>query len=208
MKATVPASDTKEQILNTAERLFAEHGFAGTSLRSIIREAGVNLAAAHYHFGSKEELFGAVAERIAKPVVEMQLQQLANVEAQQEPLSVEKIFEAFFAPPLQIIPQWGEQGIIHARFLGRCRTEPAPIRQLGEQQFHDSQQRFLDVLQRALPNQTRLALQWKFDLAIAVLIRVLNEAGQPNALLQGNSREDVETAVERLVKFIAPGMQA
>lgn len=39
------SADTKEQILNVAERLFAENGFAGTSLRSVIREADVNLSA-------------------------------------------------------------------------------------------------------------------------------------------------------------------
>jgi hypothetical protein len=41
---------TKERILDTAERLFAEQGYAATSLRGIIAEAGVNLAAVHYHF--------------------------------------------------------------------------------------------------------------------------------------------------------------
>ena len=48
--------DTKEQILNAAEKLFAEHGIEAVSLRSIISEAGVNLAAIHYHFGSREGL--------------------------------------------------------------------------------------------------------------------------------------------------------
>jgi AcrR family transcriptional regulator len=45
--------DTKERILDAAERLFAERGFAGTSLRSVTKQAGVNLAAIHYHFGAK-----------------------------------------------------------------------------------------------------------------------------------------------------------
>ena len=46
-------NDTKERILDTAERLFAQQGYAATSLRGIIAEAGVNLAAVHYHFHSK-----------------------------------------------------------------------------------------------------------------------------------------------------------
>src|ERR1039458_4178641 len=45
-------TDTKERILDTAERLFSEQGYAATSLRSIIARAGVNLAAVHYHFRS------------------------------------------------------------------------------------------------------------------------------------------------------------
>ena len=50
------SKDTKERILDAAERLFAAHGFAGTSLRAVTKEAGVNLAAVHYHFGTKEDL--------------------------------------------------------------------------------------------------------------------------------------------------------
>ncbi|MDY7020508.1 MAG: TetR/AcrR family transcriptional regulator, partial [Cyanobacteriota bacterium] len=63
--STDSKNDTKEQILNAAERHFALFGFAGTSLRAVTREANVNLAAVHYHFGSKEELFKAVVRRVA-----------------------------------------------------------------------------------------------------------------------------------------------
>lgn len=52
--------DTRRGILVAAERLFAEHGFSGVSVRDVTRVAGCNLGAVSYHFGSKEELFGAV----------------------------------------------------------------------------------------------------------------------------------------------------
>jgi AcrR family transcriptional regulator len=48
------------QILEVAERLFAEHGFEGTSVRDIAHEAGVNVAMISYYFGSKEKLLEAV----------------------------------------------------------------------------------------------------------------------------------------------------
>ena len=72
--------DTKERILNAAERLFGEHGFAGTSLRAITKEAGVNLAAIHYHFGSKEALLLEALHRYAAPVNQQRLQLLQEVE--------------------------------------------------------------------------------------------------------------------------------
>ena len=53
-------SDTVERILDAAEQLFAEKGFAETSLRLITSKAGVNLAAVNYHFGSKKALIQAV----------------------------------------------------------------------------------------------------------------------------------------------------
>ncbi|MEQ8997969.1 MAG: TetR/AcrR family transcriptional regulator [Coleofasciculus sp. B1-GNL1-01] len=201
-------TDTKEQILNVAERLFANQGFAGTSLRCVIREAGVNLAAVHYHFGSKEELFRAVVSRIAKPVVAAQLERLAHCQAQNDPPSVEAILEALLTPPLQIVLSCKEHGMNRAQFMGRCRTEPEPIQTIARQEFQASHQVFLDTLQRSLPDQSRTELSWKFDLAIAALIRVATEAGKPNALLQGDSPKHIHLTVSRLVHFLTPGIRA
>ena len=51
------ASDhTRTAILNAAERLYADRGFADVTLRDIVAAADVNLAAVNYHFGSKDEL--------------------------------------------------------------------------------------------------------------------------------------------------------
>ncbi|WP_235595932.1 TetR/AcrR family transcriptional regulator [Mastigocoleus testarum] len=204
----VATADTKEQILNVAEKLFAEKGFAGTTLRGVIREAEVNIAAVHYHFGSKEKLFSAVVQRVAKQIIQAQQRQLKNYENGEKPTSVENLLEAFIAPPLQTISQMGEMGVIRAQFIGRCRTEPFPVQQLAEKEFSENHQRFLDMLQRALPDQTRSELQWKLDLSIAVLVRVLTQVGKPNALVQENSPQEVEVAIKRLVNFVTQGMKA
>lgn len=53
-------NDKQEHILEVAEALFATNGFAGTSVRDIAKEAGVNLAMISYYFGSKEKLLGSL----------------------------------------------------------------------------------------------------------------------------------------------------
>ena len=62
------SAETKDRILDAAESLFARQGFSSTSLRSVIAEAGVNLAAVHYHFGPREELIRAVFARRFDPI--------------------------------------------------------------------------------------------------------------------------------------------
>ncbi|GAB4539089.1 MAG: TetR/AcrR family transcriptional regulator [Pleurocapsa sp.] len=203
-----PANDTKEKILNVAERLFAENGFAGTSLRNIIGEAEVNLSAVNYHFGSKEELFRAVVARIAKSVVKGQLEKLAQCEAKNNNPSVESILEAFLTPALQIVLNSGDRSTYCARFMGRCRVEPDPIREIAEQEFRGNQQAFLDALGRSLPDFSRNELTWKLDLVIAVLVRVLSEAKKPNALIQDNSPEHIQATVSKLVNFLATGLRS
>jgi AcrR family transcriptional regulator len=58
--------DTREVCLGVAEKLFADSGFAGTSLRSICAEAGISIATLLHHFGTKEKLYGLVLGRIAQ----------------------------------------------------------------------------------------------------------------------------------------------
>src|SRR6516225_3023268 len=52
----MPSDQTRTAILAAAERLYAERGFSDVTLRDIVAEANVNLAAVNYHFGSKDEL--------------------------------------------------------------------------------------------------------------------------------------------------------
>jgi AcrR family transcriptional regulator len=203
-----PTLDTKEQIISVAERLFAEHGFAGTTLRNVVSEAKVNLAAVHYHFGSKEELFRAVIARLARPIVEQELALLAQLQAEDKVPSVEAILTAIVKPNLEILAQDQDTLLIRAQFMGRCRTEPEPIKSIAGREFSAAIEAFLDALQRALPEQSRSQLSWKLDLVIAALIRVQTEAGQPFALLRGTTPEDIQNAVEQLVQFLTPGMQS
>lgn len=61
------ASESREHILATARRLFAEHGFEGTSLRQVAREAGVDPAMIHHFFKGKDELFALSVALPADP---------------------------------------------------------------------------------------------------------------------------------------------
>lgn len=49
-------NDKQKEIIEVAEKLFAEQGFAGTSVRQIAKEAGINIAMISYYFGSKEKM--------------------------------------------------------------------------------------------------------------------------------------------------------
>ncbi len=88
---------TKSLILNAAEQAFADLGFNAASLRHIIGLAGVNLAAVHYHFGSKEALLGAVFARRIEGLTQERMALLDACEAEAEggQPRLEKVLEAF-----------------------------------------------------------------------------------------------------------------
>ena len=57
---------TRAAVLDAAERLFAEEGFAATSMRDISTASGVSHPLIHHHFGSKDGLYAAVKRRLVE----------------------------------------------------------------------------------------------------------------------------------------------
>jgi AcrR family transcriptional regulator len=70
---TRPSEVTRERILRAAERLFAERGYDGTSIRAIVGKARVNQAAINYHFAGKDGLYREVLRAAFRALTEDQL---------------------------------------------------------------------------------------------------------------------------------------
>lgn len=205
--------ETKEQILDVAECAIAQNGYAGTTLRSVVSKANVNLAAIHYHFGSKEDLFRAVLARISGPIVSGQLTELEALITPNNPAPpVKAIIKAYLVPALTCATFNKDAHPLRSQFISRCRTEPEPVQSIASEQFQPSTEKFLDVLQKSLPNQTRSQLTWKLDLVVTVLIRTLAQAGKPSALITDdvpteNKSVAMEKAVAKLIDFVLPGIE-
>ena len=149
------AGDTRERILDVAERLFADSGFASTSLRDITAEAGVNLAAVNYHFGSKEALLGAILERRIRPMNDRRIALLDQVEAEAGAgaAAVEQIVAAFLNPAFQQVAAMGSHRRQLLKLLGQLHTQANPeTRKLFFRQFDEVRMRFTASFQRALPD--------------------------------------------------------
>jgi AcrR family transcriptional regulator len=110
---------TREALIGAGERLFAERGLHGVSLREIGVAAGQrNNNVTQYHFGSKERLVVAIFEHRSAAVNERRLQLLARSEAPSG-TDIRTLVEAFFLPLAEQI----EQGNSYVRFLARLRTD-------------------------------------------------------------------------------------
>lgn len=74
------AAATAEQILDAAEKLFAEHGFAHVSVREIANSASVTKSLIHHHFGSKSDLWNAVKKRAFGSYMDAQITMLSSAD--------------------------------------------------------------------------------------------------------------------------------
>src|SRR5687768_10927277 len=59
--------DTRAGVLTVARERFATQGYAGTSVRAVAAEAGVDPALVHHYFGTKDDLFLAALELPVDP---------------------------------------------------------------------------------------------------------------------------------------------
>ena len=82
------------QIMEAAEELFAEQGFAGTSVRDIAEKAGVNLAMISYYFGSKEKLMEAMFDYRGQ-YMQLQLQSLLQTKELSPMQKFEKLIDEY-----------------------------------------------------------------------------------------------------------------
>ncbi|MGE4359676.1 MAG: TetR/AcrR family transcriptional regulator, partial [Lysobacteraceae bacterium] len=100
-RSPAPHFSTKQRILDVAEALFAEHGFAGTSLRLVTSQAEVNLAAVNYHFGSKDNLITEVFRHRMDAMSQARLERLEH--ARKVPnVVLEEVLRAFIEPALAL----------------------------------------------------------------------------------------------------------
>ncbi len=193
--------DTKKKILDAAEALFGELGYSATSLRHIIHKAGVNLAAIHYHFGSKQDLLDQVILRKAGPMNERRLKLLDQFEAEAAPESpcVEKVLEAFIAPVILIdkSPQF-------IKLMGRVHAEGL-LPEIARRNFQPMIARFLSALRRALPEMQAKELLWKVHFTLGAMAHTLTARPE----LDPESASEPPLAIaKRLVAFLSGGFRA
>jgi AcrR family transcriptional regulator len=194
--------DTKRKIMDTAVRLFAEQGYGGTSLRHIIAEAQVNLAAIHYHFGSKEELLDAVIGEKVRPVNQQRLELLAQLEAREAdgPVAVEEILEAFLRPAMLVAAQDSD----FPRMMGRLIGEGLmPV--LARKHFYEAGRCFLAALRRALPGLSKSEVAWRVHFLIGAMAHCLCRGPEG---WQGMLTTDSPEMMKELVTFLSAGFRA
>jgi AcrR family transcriptional regulator len=205
------SGETKDQILDAAERLFSESGIDATPLRRIIAEAGVNAAAIHYHFGSKEGLVRAVFARRFDPLNRERIAMLGEVERQagSGPLQIEDVLTALVAPAVRL-GGGSEAGRSFRRLVGRVFGEREDYTHvIFNDVFHELEQRFDAACHRALPDLPEEERSWRKHLAIGAMVHVLREQDFICAATGGVcDLSDVDRAIRHIVAFMAAGFKA
>lgn len=202
---------TVDRILSAAAKLFAARGLAGVGLREITAEAGVNLAAVNYHFGSKERLLEELFVQRARPITEERMRLLALcAEAPGRPPMLEQLLEAFLRPAFSLGLEAGVDGATFGKLRARLSVESEELyRKILSRAFDASTRAFLDAIAQALPHLPRREVEWRFLFMLGTMIYAMADTGRiksltDNAAAPGNA----ESALPKLVPFLCAGFRA
>jgi AcrR family transcriptional regulator len=199
---------TRDRILKTAERLFAERGFNGVSVRELAAAANVNIASIGYHFSSKEGLLAEVYRRHCEPMIEERLRGLAAAARLGGKARVAAIIEAFVRPALsQVDVEEGETFIRLRAVLSGENSEL--LEKLVAENFDQSSSAFIDALCDCLPHLSRTDVCWRFHFLLGTVY--YTAAGPHRIHAFSNGRCDpgnTEAVIKELVPFMTRAFQA
>ena len=204
--------DTKTRLLDATERLFAERGYEGSSVRAITQAAGANVSAANYHFGSKDELIRAALLRRIEPLNQRRLEALDALEAAAAgaPVEVEALVEAYLRPIFDAGHSAGPGPEGFRRVAARLVSDPHPVlASLKTDLFQPLAERYFAALSRALPDLPREDLALGFALSLGATMHAVS--GHLELFLRHAGCESVmddEAVFRRIVAFAAAGLRA
>ena len=216
VNASARNSDTRERILNAAELLFMENGYDATSMRHITKQAGVNLAAVNYHFGSKEALIQDVFRRRLEWLNVERLRVLGEMEAAANgaALKPSQIVDALFGTLLRMADDESVGGPTFVKLLGRTLTDPTKfINTFLAREHAYVMDRFKEALFKALPDVPKSEIIWRFHFMLGATSYAIAGtdvlSGITDWQLSPKDRlERPDLLLPRLMTFLLGGLRA
>lgn len=198
---------TKDRILGAAEELFAQHGFAGTSLRQVTSRADVNIAAVNYHFGSKENLVNEVFRRRMDDMTNLRLSQL-KAALEKHPGELQPVLAAFVEPALAM-SQDRHGGGAFVRVVARAYAEKNDgLRKFLSDHYGHVLREFGKAIATCVPGLSKEELYWRLDFLAGALTYAMADFGLIKRPADVTEAAHRERAARELIRFAEAGIRA
>ncbi len=200
--------DTAERLLHAATLLFAERGFAETSLRTITGMAGANLAAVNYHFGSKKGLIQAVFHRFLSPYcreLDLQLDMLEQQANGRTP-EAEALLRSMLETLLVATEEIHEDPQIFMRLLTLAYTQSQEhLRHYLIAEFGLTYNRIVGLIRKVCPDLNPVEFYWRLYFMLGASVFTLAGFDSIRSILNAEYDEDteVQSAIDMMIPPIA-----
>lgn len=201
---------TRTKLLDAAERLFADKGYDGSSLREIADKANLHGALSTYYFGTKERLFDEVVGRRAVELEEQRLANLARIDpdAQSPSETVRLLIIAYVSPMIAARYGSSTQRKAYVRLMAGVinvkRWTP-----LIRKHYDNCAQQYLNRWRAVLPHAREDSLLNAFSFMVATMLYVCSYTDRFRRWKSPQAPADkVETMTEDLIRFVHGGFMA
>ncbi|UCG79028.1 MAG: TetR family transcriptional regulator [Nitrospirota bacterium] len=203
--------DTKTKILDSAESLFSQKGFKGTSMREITSRADVNLASVNYHFGSKEALLEEVIKRRILPINEIRERKLLDIESSSAETGISPepsdVIRAFLEPTIRFMDT-GQGAREFISLIGRSISDPDDtVRNIFHKYIITIFELFFKLMQRSLPHLPSDVLFWRIHFVLGSMQHTMRICGTNFEELE-RFNTDTETLIDYMMDFIMGGISS
>lgn len=210
-RSAVPASepqrpDRRQDILTSAEVLFAERGYAAVSVRDIAGRAGVPVALVGYYFGRKPELLATVFEH-RQANLDERIARIREVGAKGPGAGrVEEIVTAWAEPVVRL--HGSASGDSFSLLVARTAWDPGPEATAIIERFYDPLVRaFLEAMRIALPGCPEERLLWAYEYAVGALLMYVADK-RIERLSGGRATVGDPAMFDDFVRFVSAGFKA
>ena len=156
-----------EQIIHCATQHFALQGYAETSLRQIVEEAGVGLGTINFYFQTKEELFLAVIQRVINEINRERREILE--EARIGGMNIERVLEAIMWPLISRMVSDDPAERRMSYLLRWATLGPGPVEQAVRKMFDPICAELIEAIMEAVPGLRRSDAVWGMSVAVSML---------------------------------------
>ena len=208
-KKSSAREQTRQQLIFAAEKLFANAGIDGVSLRQINLEAGQkNSSAAHYHFGSKDSLIMAIYQHRMESVNERRIKKLAQLEASGDEKNIRALVGAIVYPIVEEIDA-NTSGRHYIRFMAQAIGHPQlDLIELWRQDHNAGLTRTIELLRKALPDIPDAIIGQRFGLAFEQIVHSLADREKLRQSAKQSFEVNSALFVSNLVDCISGAMAA
>lgn len=192
--------DRRKDILVSAERLFAERGYDGVSVRDIATAAGVPIALVGYYFGKKQQLFSTIFEH-RKAYIAERIDRMRAIDcSSRNPDAVEDLVRAWAEPFIAL--RSSEAGEAFVLLVARTAWDPGPEATEVITRNYDGLARiFIERMTQALGGPAAKRIIWGYEYALGALLMYVADK-RVERLSDGTLESGAPAYLEDFVQFI------
>jgi AcrR family transcriptional regulator len=201
----------QDRLLDAAEGLFCEKGYAGTSVRDIAASAGCNVASVNYYFGGKQKLYEEVWRRHLIPMRDARISSIEKVLSQGEGhYTLEDVLRSFAETFIGPLVEAGRTSRLSKLLARECMERHLPVTMFADEVIKPTLNTMRTALMQTcshLDGSTIPLITFSLvgQLVHVVHVRAIFEQGDEDLDLP---KFDLGKAIDHIIHFSAAGIRA